>query len=156
MSLNQECSSIVLCFGATALRARQPRATVTSLRTHSIALGWRLGGSLFFMSTHTQMGRSSLEQLFGEEAHVERVTRTSQFGWSGRFGHRWNGREAAARSPRKFLGVPRGTLGEEKGVPMRKVSACLPEFRMFHIFPIRFASVARQARTRRKCCVNVC
>ena len=27
---------------------------------------------------------------------------------------------------------------------------------MFHIFPIRFTSIARQPRTRRKCCVNVC
>ena len=27
---------------------------------------------------------------------------------------------------------------------------------MFHIFPIRFASTARQPRTRWKCCVNVC
>ena len=44
---------MVLCFGTTALRARQPRARETSLRTHSIALGWRLGGSLFFhVHTH--------------------------------------------------------------------------------------------------------
>ena len=29
------------------------------------------------------MGRSSLEQLLGEETHVERLTQTSRLGWSG-------------------------------------------------------------------------
>ena len=70
MSLNQECCSIGLCLGTTAPRARQQRVRETSLRTHSIALGWRLGGSplsFFLLSIHTQMERQSLEQLNGEE-----------------------------------------------------------------------------------------
>ena len=74
------------------------------------------------MSTHTHAdGTFIIEQLCGEGEHVERVTRTSRLGW------RWQIREGAARSPRKFLGAPRGQrgiLGEEKGEPMRKVSAC--------------------------------
>ena len=53
MSLNQECCSIVLCFGATALRPRQPRARETSLEDSLDRIGmaswWR---TFFHVHTH--------------------------------------------------------------------------------------------------------
>ena len=57
MCLNQERCSIVLILGATVLRARQLRASETSLRSHSSALGWRLGGSLLFFGVTTLTDR---------------------------------------------------------------------------------------------------